>query len=147
MHTCTREELGLDEGDKKFFDTKPEHIDWIELYQKKFLCFEREALRARGDFHSKSARTLQFQLKRCVNSTDSDIVCKSNEEITEFMKGKYMLLMSNQIRFEPKVFGEESIVAESSVAWYRPSLQKQEGIIFEIVRTKLELQDLFVNLD
>ena len=104
-------------------------------------------MRARGSFHSKSARTLQFQLKRCVNSTDSEVVCKSDEEITEFMKGKYLLLMSNQIRFEPKVFGEESIITESTVAWYRPSVQKQEGIIFEIVRTKLELQDLFVNLD
>ena len=63
------------------------------------------------------------------------------------MKGKYLLLMSNQIRFNPKVFGEESIIAESTVSWYRLSVQKQEGIVFEIVRTKLELQDLFVDLD
>ena len=45
------------------------------------------------------------------------------------------------------MFGEEAIVAESSVAWYRISVQKQEGIVFDIVRTRLELQDLFVNLD
>ena len=45
------------------------------------------------------------------------------------------------------MFGDESIIAESSVGWYRLSVQKQEGIVFEIVRTKLELQDLFVDLD
>ena len=124
MHTCTREELGLDEGEQTFFNVKPDHRDWIDLYQQKFLCFDTEMMRARGSFHSKSARTLQFQLKRCVNSTDSDVVCKPDEEITEFMKGKYMLLLSNQIRFNPRVFGEESIVAESSVGWYRLSVQK-----------------------
>ena len=45
------------------------------------------------------------------------------------------------------MFGEEAIVAESSVAWHRISVQKQDGIVFDIVRTRLELQDLFVNLD
>ena len=45
------------------------------------------------------------------------------------------------------MFGEESIFAESSVAWHRISVQKQEGIVFDIVRTRVELQDLFVNLD
>ena len=32
MHTCTREELGLDEGNKTFFDIKPDHRDWADLY-------------------------------------------------------------------------------------------------------------------
>ena len=33
MHQCTEEELGLIEGDKKFFNIKPDHRDWVELYQ------------------------------------------------------------------------------------------------------------------
>ena len=73
---------------------------YLELYQQKFICFDHESMRIYGDFHSQSARTIHVQFMRCSNSTESEQICKSDEEITNFMKGKYILLLTNQIRFD-----------------------------------------------
>ena len=63
------------------------------------------------------------------------------------MNGKYLLLLSNQIRFNPLLYGRESIIKESTLTWNKVSIQKQEGLIFEVQRSELELQDLLFDLD
>ena len=39
--------------------------------------------------------------------------CRSEEEIDYFFKSGYMIMLSNQIKFDYRNYGEESIVNES----------------------------------
>ena len=87
-----------------------------------------------------------MQLRRCNNST-SEYVCKTDKEIDDFMNGKYLLLLNNQIRFDSLLYGRESIIKESIITWNKVSIQKQEGLIFEVQRSELELQDLLFDFD
>ena len=41
--------------------------------------------------------------------------CKSKEEIDQFLRGKYMLLYTNRVRFQSNSFGDASIIKESLV--------------------------------
>ena len=45
--------------------------------------------------------------------------CKSKEEIDEFLTGKFLLILTNQIRFDSSKYSEDSIVQESRVDWIR----------------------------
>ena len=39
---CTREELGLDKGNKRFFKLKEFSVNQLEMYHKKMLCVDKE---------------------------------------------------------------------------------------------------------
>ena len=54
---------------------------------------------------------IRVQLMRC----EGEDYCKSKEEIDQFLRGKYMLLYMNRIRFQSNSFGEASIIKESLV--------------------------------
>ena len=43
--------------------------------------------------------------------------CKTEEEIDDFMRGKYLLLLNNQIRFDAQEYNEDSIKMESRIRW------------------------------
>ena len=62
------------------------------------LCIDKEHLELYGDFSSEEARLIDLQLVRC---HDQDY-CKSEEEIMQWMKNKWLLLLSNRIRFDPE---------------------------------------------
>ena len=49
-----------------------------------------------GDLNSESSRLLEFQLIKCHDRVD----CKSDEEIIEFIRGKWLLILFNQKRFD-----------------------------------------------
>ena len=68
-HVCNKEELGLlttdggkklsdlkDQGTAQFFKTHPNSEDYPKMYQKKFLCVDKESLEIYGDFSSNKAR-------------------------------------------------------------------------------------------
>ena len=54
-----------------------------------------------GDFNSGQARQLNIQLKKCTGRPD----CKSDTDIVKFFKNKFLLVMLNQVRFDPEKFG------------------------------------------
>ena len=62
------------------------------------MCVDREEMNIYGDFNSEEARLIDVQLIRC---HDQDY-CKSDEEIMQWMKNKWLLLLSNRIRFDPE---------------------------------------------
>ena len=66
-----------------------------------------------GDFNSQAARLIDFQLIKC---HDQDY-CKSDEEIMEFMKNKFILMLSNKVRFDPEKYSTEAFVEESVLEW------------------------------
>ena len=103
---CTREELGLDPGESRFFPLREYYVNQVNFYHKKFLCVDREEMLIYGDFSTQKARLIDLQLIKC---HDQDY-CKSDEEIMQFMKDKWLVLLTNRIRFDPDKFRSEAFV-------------------------------------
>ena len=66
-----------------------------------------------GGFDSNLGRAIRVQLNACVGKS----YCKSKEEINEFLKFKFFVLVSNQILFDSSKYGKESIVEQARVNW------------------------------
>ena len=77
------------------------------------MCVDEEELYIRGEFDSLSARRIRASLEKCHDRVD----CKSDEEIRAFVRGKFLLKINNQIRFDSQKFNEKTIVKESILSW------------------------------
>lgn len=77
----------------------------IEKYQKKFICVDEADLFLYGDYNSDAASQFKMQLVKCSGRDD----CKSEDQIQEFFRNKFILLLFNQIRFNTEEFGQEAI--------------------------------------
>ena len=71
-------------------------MNFAELYQKKLVCLNPADVWVHGAYNSKRARHLNFQLKKCRGSPE----CKTEEEILDFFRDKYLIILYNQIRFD-----------------------------------------------
>ena len=67
--------------------------------------------------------------------------CESKENIREWLKRKYIVILYNQIRFDSTKYFKDSRVAESRIAYIPISSQNREVISYKIQKTNLELQD------
>lgn len=56
---------------------------------------------------------LDVQLVKCHGKD----YCKSQEQITEFMRDKFLYTLSNQVRFDSRNSGSQSIIREAR-SWY-----------------------------
>ena len=61
-----------------------------------------------GDYDSNTARLLIIAFNRCLGGPDNG--CKTEEEINDFIKGKYLTLLSNEIRFDSAQFADAAII-------------------------------------
>ena len=67
--------------------------------------------------------------------------CESEENIREWLKRKYIVIIYNIVRFNSEEYFDGSRVAESRIAYIPVSSQNREIISFKIQKTNLELQD------
>lgn len=57
-------------------------------------------------------------------------------------------MLSNQIGFDSRKYGEEAIVNESILTWHKAPVKSNDHTIpYNVSLTKLLLQDLIINLD
>ena len=63
----------------------------FEVYQKKFYCPDKEDLVIFGDYNTASAQLLNVQFVKCHDRPE----CKKPEEITEFLRSKFIMLTFN----------------------------------------------------
>ena len=135
-HPCTAEELGLEgQQDSKFMPIHETSIDYVRLYKSKFICVDQpeEELEIYGTFSSKKAKLFRVYLNRC-HGRD---YCRSREEIDEYLTGKYLLMLTNQIRFDSSKYSEESIVQESRVDWIRVTPRMAYEQPYSVQKTRL----------
>ena len=66
-----------------------------------------------GDYNSAKAQQLAIKFKMCEGRAD----CESEASTREWLRGKYILLLYNQIRFDTNNYFYESAVSESSLAY------------------------------
>ena len=116
-HRCSREELGLEDPEKATF--YPQHSEnsakEVAYYQNKFWCIDPEDSFIYGDYDSRKARQLQIQLRKCSGHD----YCKSEDEILDYFSGKFLLMLTNQIRFKQDYYSKDAIVKESRVTWHK----------------------------
>ena len=67
-----------------------------ERLQKKFLCPAVEELRINGDYNTETANLFNLKFIKCHDRPD----CKKPEEITKILRGKYIIVAYNEIRFD-----------------------------------------------
>ena len=90
-HVCSPEELGLQGDNPKYMEPRPDNLDYVELYQKKFLCLDESDRYVSGNFNTKKASLIRVRLNKCRNKA----YCKSDADITKFVKGKFLLVYMN----------------------------------------------------
>ena len=69
----------------------------------------------KGDFNSATANLLVMRLEKC-RETES-LKCKTDDEITQFLRNKWLLIIYNERFFDSNNYGSESIVNKSNVLW------------------------------
>ena len=87
----------------------------VELYSKKLMCVNRADLRLYGDYNSYKALQFNIQFIKCHDKPAG--FCKTDAEIKEFMRDKFILILHNQVRFDSTKYGSESIIPETRVKW------------------------------
>ena len=61
---------------------------------------------------------LKFVFIKCNNDTIIEGVCKSDIEIQNFLKRKFIVTLNNQIRFDTAVYDDGRLVKEAILTWY-----------------------------
>ena len=66
--------------------------------------------------------------------------CKEKEEIMEWLRDKYILVLSNQMIFDAESYEDGSkILQESVLTWYKVNTQVRESMINSVQITKVYL--------
>jgi hypothetical protein len=68
-------------------------------------------------------------------------VCKSEEEIADWMIYKYIITLTNEAKFIQHKFGEEKIKRESEITWYALNYNSRSDFVKMITRSELVLSD------
>ena len=143
MRSCTQTELGLgpdgfDDPQSKFYTAHSNSIMWLQKYQKKLNCVD-ENIVISGNYQSLKASHLQIQLQKCDNLTRSD--CKSDEEITQWLRRKFIVVVNNSDRFNQEDYTDNKVVRESVFTWFPIKSTSREEIVNEITIEELQLQN------
>ena len=105
------------------------------------MCLD-EQLEIHGDYNSLEAQIINVYYERCNNQTIVPMnTCHSDEEITEFLKRKFIIMLNNQERFQAHKFDETRIVKEAKFTWFAIKSSDRQEVVQKIKVSKLELQD------
>lgn len=72
----------------------------LSRYGHRLKCLlQPSSLQLQGNFQSASATNIMVIFEMCKNETESGLPCKSEREIKDWMRGKYIFVLSNQRSF------------------------------------------------
>lgn len=94
----------------------------LEATRSSLVCLGREDLYVYGRHGNTRASLIEIDLIMCTGQEH----CKSEEEIKTFFGDSYMLLLKNQISFDQKNYGSDSIVAYSRFDLIRLGIWQQQ---------------------
>ena len=70
-------------------------------------------MRLHGDYNSETASLIELKVEKCKGHD----YCKEVEELESFFRKKYLILLTNQVRFTSFKLGEEALIEESVLQW------------------------------
>ena len=111
MGPCTPEELGLgpqgySDPRSKFYPMSDNTAGWLSKYAPKLQCAEQN-IDVLGDYNSDVAQLLNIQLVKCNRNIRDD--CAPEEELTQWLRRKFIIVITNNERFEPTVYTDERV--------------------------------------
>lgn len=68
-----------------------------------------------GNWNTETAKVLEFYFEKC--DSEKRETCKSEEEVQEWMKDKYLILAYNRQLFMTDKFGEKRFKKNSYLDW------------------------------
>ena len=111
---CTDEDLGFTNGPDTFIYPFYEgQLPEIMTYRKKFKCIDKNELRIWGDFDQPQAMQLAISFHMCQGKKK----CKSEEEIKNWLAGKYIVILYNQVRFKTDKLGSSALIKEARIKY------------------------------
>ena len=119
IRPCTPEELGVgplgyDDPKAKFYPINEDHKHLHDVYWKKLNCVDQKLI-VHGDYQSVDVTHLTIHLERCNPEVRSD--CKTDEEITFWLRRKFICTLINNERFDPEIYEGEKVVREGIFTW------------------------------
>ena len=86
---------------------------------------------------------IKLKLKKCHGKE----YCKSEKEIEDFFRNKFIFLVYNRIRFDSSKFKEDSIIYESVYKYIPVSFEVSSLYHQQFSMTEINLQDELINYD
>ena len=91
----------------------------MKIYGPKLRCLkDHTQIMMRGNYDSSTASNLMVVFELCDPEADETLKCKSEIEIEEWMRQKYLIVYINEKRFIQHKFDEERIKKHSIFNWY-----------------------------
>ena len=94
---------------------KESSLGYLKEYSHRLNCFD-DNLSIRGSFNSGSAQALSIQFIACDYLNNS--TCKSYDEISKFMRRKFILTLENHSLFKTDKYDHRKITKEAGVKWH-----------------------------
>lgn len=117
-HYCSDAELGLAPDPDNISSIYPifeSSKKEVEMWKKKFKCIPREDLIIWGDYNSAKAQQISIKFEMCDNTKErfAGVACEEKAAIQEWLRRKFIVIIFNQIRFNPKGFLDAATISEA----------------------------------
>ena len=75
---------------------REDSYNYVKLFRKKFRCIDEKDRFISGNYNTANASIIRATLNKCQGRD----YCKTDDEINEFMIGKFLIMYVNEIRFD-----------------------------------------------
>ena len=119
---CKPEELNIEESDDPnfttdFFPVMENSFADAEVYGRKMKCLNYEEFEFFGNFNSYKAKQPTLYLEMCMGGAEKG--CEEEADIKEWLRDKYILVLSNQMVFDAERYDTGKIKSESMLTWFK----------------------------
>ena len=125
----------------RFYETFSTIQD-MEMYSTSLRCIknlDKDSV-IWGNFNTGNATAVLVMFEKC-DSEKNQIVCKSEEEINQWLKGRYIIVLENQKKFQSYKFGNERFKESAEVKWYPLNPDARTEYVSMVTRINTELYD------
>ena len=129
-----------------FYEPAKSALKDIDNYGGKLQCIDNiDDLRLWGNYNTPDTRNLMIVFDKCNNAT-SPVICKSDAEIKEWMRFKYILTYFNQKKLVLDKFEEDRVSYLATTSWLALNSESRTDYGFVIDRTHFDLNDGYLSI-
>ena len=130
-------------GKPFFFPSMEEQRKTVKTYFPKMHCLV-DKVPLQGMYESEKARQLAIAFEKCDPKLRA--TCKSDHEITEWIKGKYIVTIENTWTFRQYEYGSKRLTAHTNFNWFLLGSVVRGEKSRKFTVSNIEFQDGFLQL-
>lgn len=136
------------DGTPVFFPPNEFQVNFVKQYGKKMKCLDNEKIKLQGDYDSTKARQFCIAFEACDpdERAKTGKTCKSEDEIKNWMKGKFVVNIENTWTFRQEEYGRKKLTAESQFNWFMLNSSQRSEKSREFTVSGITFQDEFIQL-